>query len=115
MLAAGHLTGGQMTAPGIVFTYTVEDVPEADLYPVEISDRGALSYTAKQMAANDWMVDVSSAEGITLDIPETRPQPRSSPSSIRIGRGMPCPAGPPGVDPTRLGVTGRPTIVTFVP
>jgi hypothetical protein len=59
VLAAGTLTGGTITVGEVAFTFTVEGVPDADLYQVEVSRRGALSYTADQMDEADWSVNVS--------------------------------------------------------
>lgn len=39
-----------------VFTFTVEDVPAASFYEIEVGDRGSLSYSAAELDVLDWSV-----------------------------------------------------------
>lgn len=59
ILATGSLDSGEVVGDWCNFTFTVEDVPGADFYEVEVSHRGGLSYSSKEMDEKDWFVSVS--------------------------------------------------------
>ena len=59
LLGVGALTGGTMTGGGTVFTFTVPGVPDVDFYQVEVSHRGAVTYTKDEMEAAGWVVSFS--------------------------------------------------------
>jgi hypothetical protein len=44
---------------GCDYPFTVEDVPNAKFYRVEVSHRGEVEYSHAEMEANDWEVSVS--------------------------------------------------------
>lgn len=56
VLAVGHLADGTVTSSGVTFTFTVEGIPQADLYQVETSHRGALRYTFDDLESQNWTV-----------------------------------------------------------
>ena len=59
ILANGELGIGHERNGTCVFDFTVEDVPKADFYEVEISHRGGLTYSYKEMDERDWTMAVS--------------------------------------------------------
>lgn len=42
-----------------VFTFEVANVPAADFYTVEVSDRGGITYSHAELVEKDWTVDVT--------------------------------------------------------
>lgn len=62
ILATGSLEAGEDLGLWCNFPFTVEDVPGADFYEVEVSHRGGLSYSDKEMEEKDWFVSVSLGE-----------------------------------------------------
>ena len=58
VLAVGSLSGGTYDGDkfAVVFDLSVENVPEEDLYQVEVAHRGALSFSLQDMDVNGWAV-----------------------------------------------------------
>ncbi len=42
--------------PGCIYTFTFDDVADADFYAVEISDRGEIVYSRADLEAADWRI-----------------------------------------------------------
>jgi hypothetical protein len=59
MLATSDLDSGEDDGFGCTFPFTVQDVPNAHFYEIEVSHRGSLSYSKDEMQANRWTVDFS--------------------------------------------------------
>lgn len=59
LLGTGVLTGGTATDVGVTFAFTVEGVPDSDFYQVEVSHRGALSYSRAELEDAGWVVEAS--------------------------------------------------------
>jgi hypothetical protein len=55
-LALGELSGGTYGPDGIVFSFHVDDVPDADIYSIEVTHRGAVKFSRKQLESDDWTV-----------------------------------------------------------
>jgi hypothetical protein len=55
-LGAGSTTDSPY---GCTFPFTVMSLPQADIYSVEASHRGSLSYTRTQLEAAGWSVHLS--------------------------------------------------------
>jgi hypothetical protein len=49
---------GTQTATRCEFVFTVEDVPDAPFYSVEVGNRGEVTYSRDDLAEADWTVDV---------------------------------------------------------
>jgi hypothetical protein len=60
-IAAGRLGVGAYTRDGgdCIFEFTIDDVPEAAFYSVEVADRGEITYSADELEAADWSVELS--------------------------------------------------------
>jgi len=63
IIATGTLDAGVSDSiyPTVVchFTYTISNIPTAKFYMVEVSHRGALTYSQEQLDANGWKSDVT--------------------------------------------------------
>jgi hypothetical protein len=59
LLASSSLDAGEDMSIACTFTFTVDDVPKADFYSVEVGDRGDLSYSYDEMVENSWYVSLS--------------------------------------------------------
>jgi hypothetical protein len=61
LLATADLRDGVFDAviEDCTFRFTVLDVPDADFYSVEVSHRGEVSYSRKEIEGNDWTVALS--------------------------------------------------------
>jgi hypothetical protein len=46
--------GDYVSGVGCDYTFTVEDVPDAKFYRIEVSHRGEVEYSFRQMEATDW-------------------------------------------------------------
>jgi hypothetical protein len=44
---------------GCVASFTVENVPDAPFYSIEVGHRGAITYSNADLAAKDWHVDLT--------------------------------------------------------
>lgn len=57
-LATGRLGAGKMGEFGVDCEFSLEvlNVPKADFYSIEVSHRGALTYSRKELAAIGWSV-----------------------------------------------------------
>lgn len=53
IVATGALTPGQAHGTSCVFSYSIPGVPTDDFYSVEVASRGALTYTADEVAAGN--------------------------------------------------------------
>ena len=60
VIATGHPTGGTATITDTgeegtcIFSWNVEGVPDSDFYSVEVSHRGAITYSKADMESNNW-------------------------------------------------------------
>jgi hypothetical protein len=59
LLASSSLDVGEDMTIACTFPFTVEDVPKADFYSVEVGDRGDLSFSYDEMVESDWYVSLS--------------------------------------------------------
>lgn len=65
ILAVGRLDAGIAVPAGVGdimycrFSFTVSEVPVVDIYQVEVSHRGALTYSFDDLAAADWEVTLT--------------------------------------------------------
>lgn len=59
LLATGRLTGGTQKMSGVSWTFTLEDVPDADFYRVQVANRGELPYSRADLEAQGWTVSAS--------------------------------------------------------
>jgi hypothetical protein len=55
VLATGSLTGGRVNLHGCTFTYRLT-VPDSEFYRIEVSHRGALTFSRADLAAEGWHV-----------------------------------------------------------
>jgi hypothetical protein len=67
VVATSKLGEGQPSSNGrqeayCDWTTKVEDVPAADFYAVEIADRGEITTSAEDLAANDWVFEIALGE-----------------------------------------------------
>lgn len=53
IVGVGSLGAGQGSAYGCSFPFTVTDVPDSDFYTVEISHRGAMTFTAEDIRTSE--------------------------------------------------------------
>lgn len=59
-LAVSELGSGRSkTGFDCTFSFTIDDVPKAEFYEVEVTHRGKLSYSHEEMEKRDWAVEVS--------------------------------------------------------
>lgn len=63
LLATGELSGGRIsesidTLSSCEFTFEVK-VPDADFYSIEVSSRGEVDFSKKDLASNDWTAELS--------------------------------------------------------
>lgn len=64
-IATGHLSAGKIASvfenivPHCEWTFSMEDVPDADFYEIEVSQRGGLKYSKAEMEKMDWSVEVT--------------------------------------------------------
>ena len=56
VLATSNLTGGVLSSDGCTFTYSAE-VADADFYSVDVTHRGALTYSRAELENANWEVD----------------------------------------------------------
>lgn len=56
LLATGALSAGKQSIKGVSFSFTITNVPTSAFYKIQIAGRGELSFSAEDMAANDWSV-----------------------------------------------------------
>lgn len=60
VLAVGKLEGGLVVALETCrFTFKVANIPDADFYQIEVSHRGALTYSRGDLDKRDWKVELS--------------------------------------------------------
>ena len=63
VIATGSLDQGvsDATYPTVVchFAFTISNVPDAKFYSIEVTHRGALTYSQDQLNSNDWKVDAT--------------------------------------------------------
>jgi hypothetical protein len=57
IIATGHLdAGGFNASSGCVFGFKIDPVPDATFYTIEVSHRGALTYSKDELASRSWQV-----------------------------------------------------------
>lgn len=62
-LATGRLSSGLALNPTTcTFDFTVDEVPKADFYTIEVSGRGGPIFSYEDMEANSWQVSLSIGE-----------------------------------------------------
>jgi hypothetical protein len=63
VIATGSLDRGvsDATYPTVVchFSFTISNIPDAKFYSVEVTHRGALTYSQDQLNSDGWQVDAS--------------------------------------------------------
>jgi hypothetical protein len=57
VIGTTSLTGGTMDAKGCHFTFAVPSIPKSDFYKVEVSHRGALSYSYSELQQRNWTIE----------------------------------------------------------
>lgn len=62
-LATGNLGAGEFfDGVGCDYPFTVEDVPDADFYRIEVTHRGEVEFSRAEMEQNDWEASLSLGE-----------------------------------------------------
>jgi hypothetical protein len=56
VLAVGALKSGTLTLSGVHFDFTIPNVPDTDIYQVDVSNRGSMNYARETLASNGWNV-----------------------------------------------------------
>lgn len=64
VIAVGRLESGEAVEARFVgtdceFAFTVDDVPDVDVYTIEVSHRGGISYDRAEMERQDWSVSLT--------------------------------------------------------
>lgn len=60
IIATGSLgPGTATTAIQCEFAFEIKDVPESDFYSIEVSHRGAITYSLEKMNLSDWEVGLT--------------------------------------------------------
>jgi len=61
VLAVGRLENGIYNGGSmhVTFEFTVDDLPDAAIYQVEVAHRGALTYSKRDLTVRGWTVDLT--------------------------------------------------------
>ncbi len=59
LLGTGQLSDGTQTGAGVKFTFSVNGLPQADFYKLQIANRGELPYSRSDLDAKQWHVSAS--------------------------------------------------------
>lgn len=59
VLATGALAEGTLSARGVAFEFGIENIPDRDMYQVEVSHRGKLAYSRADLEGKGWQVDLT--------------------------------------------------------
>lgn len=59
VLGTGALEGGTPLTAWCTFTFTVDALPKADFYSVEVGRRGELTYSFEELESSEWTVYLS--------------------------------------------------------
>jgi hypothetical protein len=57
VIGTAGLVGGTMDATGCHFSFAVPSIPKSDFYKVEVSHRGALTYSYPELQQRNWTVE----------------------------------------------------------
>jgi hypothetical protein len=57
VIGTASLTGGTMDATGCHFKFAVPSIPKSDFYKVEVSHRGALTFSYSELRQRNWTVE----------------------------------------------------------
>jgi hypothetical protein len=59
VLSVGELFGGKLAVEGVSFEFSLDDVPETDIYELSTGNREPLVYQLKDMQDAGWNLDLS--------------------------------------------------------
>jgi hypothetical protein len=60
ILATGHLDAGKVVNLGRCdFAFLIQDVPDADFYLIEVSHRGEVTYSKKDLEGQGWKISLT--------------------------------------------------------